>query len=274
MQRDEPEFDSDDLEEEPTRTPRKGRGKAQKKPTPAWVYVVIILAVGPLLMCPCLIALLLPAVQQAREAARRTQARNSMKQIGLAMHNFQDSHQHFPPKNVVGSTVEGEVIQSWMTDLLPFMDQAPLYQTIDYHVAWDDPSQKLPFSTIIPSFLNPSVAASPLSESGYALAHYAANSHVISEQRQSRFADFPDGLSSTILAGMVNDGFRPWGDPLNHRDPALGVNGGPNTFGSPHTGVTMFLLGDGSVRSIADDIDPEVLRRLGDPADGEPLGEF
>lgn len=78
-----------------------------------------------------LIALLLPAVQQAREAARRTQCRNNLKQIGLAMHNYHDTAQRLPPGYVMqfsgtaDSVLDGN--WSWATYLLPYIDQAPLY---------------------------------------------------------------------------------------------------------------------------------------------------
>ena len=84
-----------------------------------------------------LIALLLPAVQQAREAARRTQCRNNLKQIGLAMHNYHDSHKCFP-KNmgcyINGSTCVslGLSAWSWRALILPYIDQAPLYNKINF----------------------------------------------------------------------------------------------------------------------------------------------
>jgi prepilin-type N-terminal cleavage/methylation domain-containing protein len=74
-----------------------------------------------------LIALLLPAVQQAREAARRTQCRNSLKQIGLALHNYHDTSSCFPPGNVIpepGTTLRGA---SWLTRILPMLDQGAAY---------------------------------------------------------------------------------------------------------------------------------------------------
>ena len=72
-----------------------------------------------------LIALLLPAVQQAREAARRTQCKNNLKQMGLALHNYHDVHSTFP----IGSNATGtnEWGQSFWVGLLPFLDQAPLF---------------------------------------------------------------------------------------------------------------------------------------------------
>jgi len=72
-----------------------------------------------------LIALLLPAVQQAREAARRTQCKNNLKQFGLALHNYLDTHSVFP----YGHQVEGSTLQRdcWFQQVLPFIDQAPRY---------------------------------------------------------------------------------------------------------------------------------------------------
>ena len=71
-----------------------------------------------------LIALLLPAVQQAREAARRSQCQNNLKQIGLGLHNYHDTHKVFPP-GVITDTG-----WAWGTMILPFVDQANLYNTM------------------------------------------------------------------------------------------------------------------------------------------------
>ena len=73
-----------------------------------------------------LIALLLPAVQQARESARRTQCKNNLKQIGLALHNFHDVYGNFPP----GMLDDDGRNYCWRTYLLPYMDQAPIYQSL------------------------------------------------------------------------------------------------------------------------------------------------
>ncbi|MDB5392167.1 MAG: hypothetical protein JWM11_7813 [Planctomycetaceae bacterium] len=78
-----------------------------------------------------LIALLLPAVQQAREAARRSQCKNNLKQIGLAMHNYHDSALRFPP----GSYVPGHSTNAW-TSILPNADQAPLYSKLIFSQGW------------------------------------------------------------------------------------------------------------------------------------------
>ncbi len=80
-----------------------------------------------------LIALLLPAVQQAREAARRTQCRNNLKQLGLALHNYHDNFNAFPP-GWIGHTNGNTALPfsgwGWTTMLLPGIDQAPLYNNL------------------------------------------------------------------------------------------------------------------------------------------------
>lgn len=84
-----------------------------------------------------LIALLLPAVQQAREAARRTQCKNNLKQIGLAMHNYHDTYNGFPNGNI--PTLVGGWGMSWYMRILPFVDQAPVYNKLTFngsHVGW------------------------------------------------------------------------------------------------------------------------------------------
>ena len=76
-----------------------------------------------------LVSLLLPAVQQAREAARRAQCKNNLKQFGLALHNYHEAHQTFPP----GTTTSiGGLDASWRALLIPFLDQSNVYLTLDF----------------------------------------------------------------------------------------------------------------------------------------------
>jgi len=87
-----------------------------------------------------LVALLLPAVQQAREAARRTQCRNNMKQLGLAIHNYMEQHRFLPPGATVdlGTSSTGNN-GSWGVHgrILPFLEQGNLYRQVDLSLAWD-----------------------------------------------------------------------------------------------------------------------------------------
>ena len=79
-----------------------------------------------------LIALLLPAVQQAREAARRSQCKNNLKQLGLALHNYHDTHKVFPPGNL-GRCTTPDLNATGKVMLLPYIDQAPLYNLCNFN---------------------------------------------------------------------------------------------------------------------------------------------
>lgn len=90
-----------------------------------------------------LIALLLPAVQQAREAARRTECRNKLKQFGLALHNYHDAHGVFPPAQVASGDCNGSGTPNTLAMnlnglvlLLPYLDQGPLYNQFDFNQAF------------------------------------------------------------------------------------------------------------------------------------------
>jgi prepilin-type processing-associated H-X9-DG protein len=87
-----------------------------------------------------------------------------------------------------------------------------------------------------------------------------------------RFSDFHDALANTMLLGEAAGNFRPWGHPANVRDPALGIGRSRNGFGGPPgASGAQFLMCDGSVRVIGNQIDPRVLRALATPSGDESL---
>jgi prepilin-type N-terminal cleavage/methylation domain-containing protein/prepilin-type processing-associated H-X9-DG protein len=117
-----------------------------------------------------LIALLLPAVQQAREAARRTQCKNNLKQLGLALHNYEGSSQVFPPACIMNPYPDGVAFGvsygdavraappgfAWGVSLLPYIEQAPLYNSFDVNVACWAPVNAPAARTRVAAFLCPS----------------------------------------------------------------------------------------------------------------------
>ena len=92
-----------------------------------------------------LISLLLPAVQQAREAARRTQCKNNLMQVGLALHNYSMAHEMLPPgtQNDIGPIISKEGAgyhMGWLTQILPHLDQLNIYEHIDFTNSVYDPA--------------------------------------------------------------------------------------------------------------------------------------
>ena len=107
-----------------------------------------------------LIALLLPAVQQAREAARRAQCKNNLKQLGLALHNYHDVHRTLPSGWVavrnLRPDVEGTNGFGWGAMILPFLDQGPLFNQLDFRVALDESPNRDLLKSYQPMFNCPS----------------------------------------------------------------------------------------------------------------------
>ncbi len=177
-----------------------------------------------------------------RKAASRARSANNMKQIGLAVHSYHDEKHHLPRSTFDGF---GRPLHSWQTAILPYLEESATYQQIDMKRPWTHPDNTRPLGTQVGVFLNPSIPADTVN--GYGVSHYAGNVRVVLSDTPRWLTHYTQGTSYTVLAGEVAANFRAWGDPLNARDPRLGMNH-PHGFGGPNR-PPQFLMLDGRVHT-------------------------
>jgi prepilin-type N-terminal cleavage/methylation domain-containing protein len=108
-----------------------------------------------------MVGLLLPAVQAAREAARRMSCSNNLKQLGLALHNYESAFKVFPAQSTSPRPGKGYAARrgSWFTAVLPFVEQVGLFQSFDSSMHWHDPENEQAVMSEVPMLLCPSVPA-------------------------------------------------------------------------------------------------------------------
>jgi predicted Zn finger-like uncharacterized protein len=220
----------------------------------------------PVVVAAVLAALLWPAVQAARNAARATESKNHLKSIGLALANYSDTFGSFPPGAIVDAAQREH--HGWQVMLLPYLDQQAVYVQVNFKVPWNAPENVKPFQMQIKDFQLPGVDETKDS-AGYALSHYAGNSYVFRENAGASYREIADGTSTTIMAGEAAGNFKPWGSPENRRDPSNGIQAGPDSYGSPGSPGAVFLFCDGSVRYLSKAVNPDVLKAFATPAGGE-----
>jgi type II secretory pathway pseudopilin PulG len=232
-----------------------------------------------------LTALLLPAVQQAREAARRSQSKNNMKQIMLAMHNYHEVYRSFPAGTIEDSAEDPDDRLSWLVSILPFADQAPLYEQIDRKSAWDSDANSEWTSFDINTFLNPSnpnigegsthyIGMAGIGEDAAELEVDHARAGVFGYDRKTRIRDIKDGTSNTIAITGASDDIGPWAK--GGRSTFRGLTeepyiNGPDGIGGPHHGGMHAGFADGSVRFISENIDQDLFKKLITINGGEPV---
>lgn len=114
-------------------------------------------------------ALLLPAVQAARESSRRTTCLNNLHNQALALANYHASHSRLPPGRNSGRVAADQPILgfSWAVYVLPYLEEAPLFRALDYQVPWDAPANKAAVATRLPLFQCPSSDEILVGESDY-----------------------------------------------------------------------------------------------------------
>lgn len=246
------------------------------------VEVLVVIAIIAIL-----IGLLLPATRRVGDAAAYTQCRNHMKQILLALHGYSDASKpatasrtaaayerltHFPP-GCVGIGARPEERLSWMVELLPYLDQEPLFKRFDVSKGYADNLQSA--RTPINVFWCP--AAKEVGADG--LTHYVAMSGIglaaatrpegadgngfMGYDRVTSIGLIKDGASNTIALMETRSGLGPWArggaSTLRGFDPAdIPLHGDDRPFGG-HPNRILAAMADGSVRVLSTSIDPKRL---------------
>jgi prepilin-type processing-associated H-X9-DG protein len=214
-----------------------------------------------------LIGLLLPAVQSAREAARRTASMNNIRQIGLAIVSHESTDGRYPARAIFDK--QGKPLVSWRVQMLPYLGQETLYKQFHLDEPWDSDHNKQLIPLMPHVFQNPSSPPRPgmtpyLGVSGEGL--------FFDGDKRRTPATITDGLSNTIMVVEVNDDQAvTWTKPddwqYDKDHPLAGL-------GSAHPSGFNALFCDGSVRILSKGIDPTVFRALLTIAGGEVIGNY
>jgi hypothetical protein len=214
-----------------------------------------------------LAALLLPAVQAAREAARRTQSMNNLRQISLAVLNHESARKDFPAQCIANA--QGKPLLSWRVRILLYIDDEEtqkLYHEFHLDEPWDSQHNKALLDRMPAVYQNPNL---PPSTNTNFLAPVGVDS-ILGGKKGTRIKDIKDDLSNTILVLEADaDRAVPWTKPEDYEVDATNPLAGLGHLRPSGTfGVAM---GDGSVRTITNEIDPEVFLLLLKKADGQAV---
>ena len=174
------------------------------------VELLVVIAIVAILL-----GLLLPAVQQVREAARRTECLNNLKQLGLSNQNYESAFKFFPSGIIDDDNDHRVCLRNGLVDLLPFLEQNNLRSLFDETLSWSHSTNLAVSTLVVPHFQCPS-ANGPVQDDGgiagsrgdYAFCmgqtaqlNTDAPNGIFGINSSTTFADIPDGSSNTILMG-------------------------------------------------------------------------
>ncbi|MCA9175247.1 MAG: DUF1559 domain-containing protein [Planctomycetales bacterium] len=214
---------------------------------------------------PVTVALLLPAVQAARQSARRVQSMNNLKQIALAMHNYHDTYKSFPARYTTDA--DGKPLLSWRVYILPFIEENALFEQFHLDEPWDSEHNKKLIPMMPRVYATASVPLQPghttylaIDAMDAALQGPRDGENGKTHPRASRIADITDGTSNTVLTVEANAGSAViWTKPDDYKyqdaNPMAGLRG-------VYPGIMLMGLCDGSVRAVADVVDKSVIKAL------------
>ncbi len=239
--------------------------------------LLIVGVIGLVVLLGCggvMIALLLPAVQASRTAARRMQSANNEKQILLALHNYESVHGQFPPAYIPDAN--GKPMHSWRVLILPYMEQASLHAQYDFSKPWDSPENLAVAESMPRIFRSPFEEPTPQNRNHTSYLLFAGKGTIFEDpQAKISVNKITDGTSNTIALTEVNGSGVIWTQPTDLDAAQLDFkirnmrDAQPGQINTAYSqGVTMGMF-DGSVRFISAEVQPEVLRTAVDPDDGQ-----
>ncbi len=213
---------------------------------------------------PVGVALLLPAVQAARHAARRTQSMNNLKQIALCLLNYDAAYGSLPP--AFTTDAKGKPLLSWRVLILPYLEQKPLYDQFHLDEPWDSKHNKTLIARMPQEFKPPGGKAAP-GKTNYLTVR--GKNTVFPGKDKIKLPDILDGTSNTIVVVEVSDKSAViWTKPddfkYDEKKPFAGLLGlRPGGFNA--------VFCDGSVHFIAESIEADILKHLFIRNDGEVI---
>jgi prepilin-type processing-associated H-X9-DG protein len=229
--------------------------------------LVVVLILGTLL------ALLIPAVQSAREAARRSQCLCNFCQLSLALHNYHEAYGVFPPAFLVDP--RGRPAHSWRVLILPYMEQQALSARYRFAEPWDGPNNRT-----LPGPMPPCYDCPSRSDSGGPagpLTSYVAITGpgtIFPGPESVAIGEIRDGTSRTLLLAEATNTAIPWMAPrdLDVRSMSFRVNDRRRpAISSPHPGGANVAFADGSYRFLPETVTPGHLRALTTIRGGEAV---
>ncbi|MCL2743622.1 MAG: DUF1559 domain-containing protein [Planctomycetaceae bacterium] len=245
---------------------------AQSKSKTAFMLNIISLLLGLIFNVLYCGALLLPTIHPAREAARRMQCSNKVKQLTIAVHNFHDVHLGLPPLYTTDD--DGKPLHSWRAFLLPYVEQCALYDDmiVDncFTEPWDSPRNLRYHVHNIYPYHCPSLSVISDDNCNYA-AIVGVLTHVQKIDAKGglgigpNFNHITDGMSNTAMIVETKLPFC-WMNPttdISAEEFSKGINNG--AVGSNHAGGSQVGMADGSVRFISNTCDPIILKALATP---------
>lgn len=231
-----------------------------------------------LVLC-ILITLASPGVIERREPSRRTQCKNNLKQIGLAMHNHHDVHGSFPVAALGSPPV------SWRISLLPYLEHAAVAEQYDRNQAWDSSQNVALQKKRMQPYECPSRPSQYDSQGRFLTSYVVPTSPgaIFDSATGTPISEIKDGTSNTLLALEACGTEIIWTDPrdVDSSNGEVSVNGrGPvkgrsnSMISSWHSGGAQVGLADGSVRFINTNMDPNVVKNLMTRDGGEDIEEW